>query len=334
MRQDSFNIIKEHKEIPIIFIYYILVLVVSIYLVLDYWDPVPLDIFDYSKEENTIKYANGTEQSELVTSNQTMAVSKLTVKHNTNASNNPEISNIVVKENGTVIQNKSNFALGKNIDREFQLVVLVLAFGIIGGATHGLSSLVTYVGNRRHDGSWTMWYFGRPFVAGIVAIIFYLLIRGGILSINAQPADLNYFGIAAISVTAGLMATEATKKLRDIFMTLFGTEAREKGDESQDKTSSKIILPYPIKSIKVNEEFNLKIIACDFKNRPLKDKDIMVNMIDNQDEIEITSQELKTDGQGKAILTIKGKNPGSVMVNICLKENVAIMDTLEIDVSE
>jgi hypothetical protein len=334
MRQDSFNIIKEHKEIPIIFIYYILVLVVCIYLVLDYWDPVPLDIFDYSKEENTIKYANGTEQSELVTSNQTMAVSKLTVKHNTNASNNPEISNIVVKENGTVIQNKSNFALGKNIDREFQLVVLVLAFGIIGGATHGLSSLVTYVGNRRHDGSWTMWYFGRPFVAGIVAIIFYLLIRGGILSINAQPADLNYFGIAAISVTAGLMATEATKKLRDIFMTLFGTEVREKGDESQDKTSSKIILPYPIKSIKVNEEFNLKIIACDFKNRPLKDKDIMVNMIDNQDEIEITSQDLKTDGQGKAILTIKGKNPGSVMVNICLKENVAVMDTLEIDVSE
>ena len=66
MRQDSFNIIKEHKEIPIIFIYYILVLVVSIYLVLDYWDPVPLDVFDYSKEENTIKYANGTEQSELV----------------------------------------------------------------------------------------------------------------------------------------------------------------------------------------------------------------------------------------------------------------------------
>jgi hypothetical protein len=334
MRQDSFNIIKEHKEIPIIFIYYILVLVVSIYLVLDYWDPVPLDIFDYSKEENTIKYANGTEQSELVTSNQTMAVSKLTVKHNTNASNNPEISNIVVKENGTVIQNKSNFALGKNIDREFQLVVLVLAFGIIGGATHGLSSLVTYVGNRRHDGSWTMWYFGRPFVAGIVAIIFYLLIRGGILSINAQPADLNYFGIAAISVTAGLMATEATKKLRDIFMTLFGTEVREKGDESQDKTSSKIILPYPIKSIKVNEEFNLKIIACDFKNRPLKDKDIMVNLVDNQDEIEIRSQDLKTDGQGKAILTIKGKNPGSVMVNICLKENVAVMDTLEIDVSE
>jgi hypothetical protein len=179
-----------------------------------------------------------------------------------------------------------------------------------------------------------MWYFGRPFVAGIAAIVFYLLIRGGILSINAQPADLNYFGIAAISVTAGLMATEATKKLRDIFMTLFGTEVREKGDESQDKTSSKIILPYPTKSIKVNEEFNLKIIACDFKNRPLKDKDIMVNLVDNQDEIEIRSQDLKTDGQGKAILTIKGKNPGSVMVNICLKENVGIMDTLEIDVSE
>lgn len=333
MREDSFDIIKKHKEIPIIFVYYVLVLVISIYLVLDYWDPVPLSNFDYSKAETTIKYANGTEQSEILTSNDTMAVSKITIKHNTNASNNPQISNIVVKENGTVIQNKSNFAFAKNIDREFQLAVLVLAFGIIGGATHGLSSLVTYVGNKRHDSSWTMWYFGRPFVAGVAAIVFYLLIRGGILSVNAQPADLNYFGVAAISVTAGLMATEATKKLRDIFMTLFGTQVRERGDEVQDKTDSKIILPYATKSIKVNEEFDLKITACDFKDRPLKDKEITVNLVDNQDEIEITSKELKTDGHGKAILTIKGKKPGSVIVNIYLKDNVAVMDTLEIDVS-
>ncbi|HJS63438.1 MAG TPA: hypothetical protein VJ767_01100 [Nitrososphaeraceae archaeon] len=333
MRGDSFDIIKKHKEIPIIFVYYIIVLVISIYLILDYWDPVPLDIFDYTKEEKTIKYANGTEQSELVNSNQTMAVSKITIKHNRNASNSPEISNIVVKENGTVIQNKSNFAFGKNIDREFQLVVLVLAFGIIGGATHGLSSLVTYVGNRRHDGSWTIWYFGRPVIAGIAAIVFYLLIRGGILSINAQPADLNYFGVAAISVTAGLMATEATKKLRDIFMTLFGTQVRESGDESQDKTDSKIILPYTSKSIKVNEELDLKIIACDFKDRPLKEKEIIVNLVDNQENIELSSEELKTDGHGKTTLTIKGKNPGSVILNIYLKDNVAVMDALEIDVS-
>jgi hypothetical protein len=333
MRGDSFDIIKKYKEIPIIFVYYIIVLVISIYLILDYWDPVPLNVFDYTKEEKTIKYANGTEQSGLVTSNQTMAVSKITIKHNTSGSNSPEISNIVVKENGTVIQNKSNFAFGKNIDREFQLVVLVLAFGIIGGATHGLSSLVTYVGNRRHDGSWTIWYFGRPVIAGIAAIVFYLLIRGGILSINAQPADLNYFGIAAISVTAGLMATEATKKLRDIFMTLFGTQVRESGDESQDKTDSKIILPYSSKSIKVNEELDLKIIACEFKDRPLKEKEIIVNLVDNQDNIELSSEELKTDGHGKTTLTIKGKNPGSVILNIYLKDNVAVMDALEIDVS-
>ena len=62
--------------------------------------------------------------------------------------------------------------------------------------------------------------------------MFYVIIRGGILSVNAQPADLNYFGIAAISVIAGLVATEGTKKIRDIFMTLFGTiENREKGEE-------------------------------------------------------------------------------------------------------
>jgi hypothetical protein len=76
-----------------------------------------------------------------------------------------------------------------------------------------------------------LWYLGIPIIGGIIVLIFYVIIRGGILSINAQPGDLNYFGIAAISVIAGLLATEGTKK-RDIFSTLFGTiENREKEEE-------------------------------------------------------------------------------------------------------
>ena len=78
-------------------------------------------------------------------------------------------------------------------------------------------------------------------IGGIIALRFYIIIQGDILSVNAQPDDLNYFGIAAISVIAGLVATEGTKKIRDIFMTLFGTiENREKGEEEIQQAKQQI----------------------------------------------------------------------------------------------
>ncbi len=110
---------------------------------------------------------------------------------------------------------------------------------------HGLASVVNYVATKRYRHEWFLWYLGRPIIGGVIALMFYVIIRGGILSINAQPADLNYFGIAAISVIAGLVATEGTKKIRDIFVTLFGaTEKREKGEEELEEAKSKIESAY------------------------------------------------------------------------------------------
>lgn len=330
--------IKDHKEIIFIFLYFISVIVISIFLVLDYWHPIPIQNFDYAKFDNITKFNNGTQIEEKSTVNQTMSVTKHIIKHDPSVTNNSQKPLIETsRENGTVILNlKSNFAINTNIDREFQLILLSLLFGIIGGATHGLASLVTYVGNKKYDDSWVIWYFGRPAIGGIIAIIFYLLIRGGILSINAQPSDLNYFGIAAISVTAGLMATEATRKLRDIFMTLFGTnENREKGDELGTKKDAKIILPFSQNSIKVGEELPIGITVFDYQDRPLKEKEINVNFVDNQNEIELLvppQTALKTDSNGKVTIKMKGLKPGSVIANIYLKENIAIMDTIEIKI--
>jgi hypothetical protein len=42
--------------------------------------------------------------------------------------------------------------------------------------------------------------------------------------------------------------------------------------------------------------------------------------------------ELGTIFNRKITLIIKGKNPGSVLTNIYLKENISIMDTIEIKI--
>ena len=227
------------KDTFFIFIYYAVILSVSIFLVFDYWNPVPIQSTEYGYFNKTItkpinqttEGTNATEE-EIIKTNGTM---KVTIKKTTSFDPETQTKTVIQNETGEVLNDiNHNFDLVNNskIHREFQLILLSLLFGLIGSTVHALSSLVTYVGTARYHHSWFLWYLGRPIVGGIMALIFYVIIRGGILSVNAQPADLNYFGIAAISVTAGLVATEGTKKVRDIFMTLFGTiEKREKGEE-------------------------------------------------------------------------------------------------------
>ncbi len=345
MNENIYDVIKKNKEIPFIIAYFIFILASCIYLVLDYWHPIPIQNFDYSKLNNTEKYANGTEKYKITHSNQTMKVETTITKQKAlerDENNGTQVfDSIKINETGTILQNNNNnrhnFNFDKTIDREFQLILLALLFGIIGGTTHGLASLVTYVGNKKYNNRWTIWYVGRPAIGGIMAIIFYVLIRGGLLSVNAQPTDLNYFGIAAISVVAGLMATEATGKIRDIFMTLFGTEKdREKGDEPKDTSlESRIIVNYKKDKIKVNEVLEVDITVLDFKNKPLKEKEIDINLVNNVDNIDTTyTKPLKTGDDGKTKFQIKGKKPGFVKINVYLKDDITVLHTTEIEVTQ
>lgn len=342
MNENIYDVIRKNKEIPFIIAYFIFILASSIYLVLDYWNPISLQNFDYSKVNTTEKYADGTEKYKIIHSNQTMKVETTITKQKAleGENNGSEVfDSIIINETGTTIQNNNrhNFNFDKTINREFQLILLALLFGIIGGTTHGLASLVTYVGNNKYDNHWTIWYIGRPAIGGIMAIIFYVLIRGGLLSVNAQPTDLNYFGIAAVSVVAGLMATEATGKLRDIFMTLFGTEKdREKGDEPKDTSlESRIIVNYKKDKIKVDEEIEAEITVLDNKDKPLKEKEIDINLVNNVDQIDtIYTKPLKTDDDGKSKFKIKGKKPGFVKINVYLKDDITVLNTTEIEITQ
>lgn len=227
------------KDSFFLFIYYAVILTVSIFLVFDYWNPIPIQSNDYIDFQKTItkpvKYTTGimnSTEKETITTNGTM---KVIIKEIVDFYPENQTKTVIRNETGEILNDiNHNFALANNskIHREFQLILLSLLFGVIGSTVHALSSLINYVGTTRYNHNWFLWYLGRPVIGGIIALIFYVIIRGGILSVNAQPGDLNYFGIAAISVIAGLLATEGTQKIRDIFSTLFGTTAnREKGEE-------------------------------------------------------------------------------------------------------
>ena len=163
--------------------------------------------------------------------------------------------------------------LFKNLNLEQQLILLVAVCGALGSFIHVATSFTDYLGNKQFEKSWIPWYLLRPFIGATLALSFYFLIRGGLVTVNAPDGagqyttvqdtvvyiysdtikgtfikssaeslkglvkigqekvpvrkdglPINPFGVAAISLLAGLFSKQAVDKLREIFENLFLTK--------------------------------------------------------------------------------------------------------------
>ncbi|MFF5260384.1 IPT/TIG domain-containing protein [Actinomadura viridis] len=104
--------------------------------------------------------------------------------------------------------------------RETCLFVIVIAAGAIGAVVHALRSLFWYVGNRSLRRSWLMMYVTLPFVGGLLGLLVYLVLRGGLTSPTGGSSDVNPYGVTAIAALVGLFSQETAEKLRTVFATL------------------------------------------------------------------------------------------------------------------
>jgi IPT/TIG domain len=108
------------------------------------------------------------------------------------------------------------------LDEEQRLFVIVALAGFLGGLVHSARSLYEYVGNRVLRRSWLLMYLALPFIGGALAVVFYIILRGGL--ITGTAAQVNFFGFAAISALVGLFSPEAAEKLKQIFSTLLAPD--------------------------------------------------------------------------------------------------------------
>jgi hypothetical protein len=112
------------------------------------------------------------------------------------------------------------------LDREQRLFVVVAVTGALGGLLHSARSLYAYVGNRILRRSWLLMYAFLPFIGGTLAVVFYVILRGGL--VTGTAAQVNFFGFAAISALVGLFSPEAAEKLKLIFSTLLAPVPHER----------------------------------------------------------------------------------------------------------
>jgi len=132
-------------------------------------------------------------------------------------------------------------SLRLTLDPDSALLVLVVVTSAFGSYVHAATSFATYVGNRTLAMSWIWWYLLRVFIGVALATIFYLAVRGGFLAAQADTADVNPYGIAALAGLVGLFSKQATDKLEEVFTTLFRVQDR-KGDALR---GDKATLPKP-----------------------------------------------------------------------------------------
>jgi hypothetical protein len=122
------------------------------------------------------------------------------------------------------------------INREVDLLWLVLLGGALGSFLHIAQSYSDYIGNQTLKRRWATWYYFRPFVGAALALVVYATVRGGFMAIttgsSAKASELNPFGVVAVAALVGMFSKAATMKLGEVFNTLFKTP---QADESKDK---------------------------------------------------------------------------------------------------
>jgi hypothetical protein len=107
------------------------------------------------------------------------------------------------------------------------LLVTIFAAGVGSMITTILGYLKHASERRDFMLSFVPWYFARPLIGILLGVVFYFVLKGGLLVTvgTATASNINVYGLGALAALVGLFSKNAVEKLRDVFGTLFTTEA-------------------------------------------------------------------------------------------------------------
>jgi hypothetical protein len=124
------------------------------------------------------------------------------------------------------------FGLGNwALTADTAMLLAVVVCSALGSFVHAATSFATYVGNRRLYASWLWWYLLRAGIGVALALLVYMLLRGGLFAGGSGTGATNPYGFSGIAGLCGLFSKQATDKLREICDTLLSTS----GDGDRDR---------------------------------------------------------------------------------------------------
>jgi hypothetical protein len=117
---------------------------------------------------------------------------------------------------------------------EVRLLLIVSLAGTLGTLVHGIRSLFWYIGNRALTRSWVAKYLMQPFAGTALAVVFYLVIRGGFFSPQAGFKETSPFGFAALAAIVGMFSEQAVLKLKEVAETVLAKPKPGEDSKPQD----------------------------------------------------------------------------------------------------
>ncbi|MDJ0867627.1 MAG: hypothetical protein QNK03_16105 [Myxococcota bacterium] len=151
---------------------------------------------------------------------------------------------------------------------EVRIFMLVVLAGAIGSFIHVASSAGDYIGNRNLRRSWLYWYILRLPVGSSIALLIYLLLRGGVMNASGG-VDLSEgppYGIVGLSALAGMFAKKASNKLGEVFDVAFRTSRDEElADKNVRVPVLEEVQPNPLKVSPPGKATTIKLIGDNFQ---------------------------------------------------------------------
>lgn len=113
----------------------------------------------------------------------------------------------------------------------FETLTLLSALcGGLGAVLHALGSLVVFVGNDRFSSRWAMWYAAQPVRGAVLASGMCWVWYGGLLNPSLTVPAQSMANAPGLMFMVGLFSDPAIEKLREVFLVLFRTAGKRRGD--------------------------------------------------------------------------------------------------------
>lgn len=291
---------------------YSFILAASLFFLILIWNPVENSLQAFEIQNHTKSISPNTTQTITTIKNQT-AIRTINVIIVMQPNSNNTISEFFRTEEVRPIAGQAFLTDIEYLytNREVRLIIISILFGVVGGTIHGIASLTAFRSTHKLTGEWSMWYAARPFLGAAIALVVYLTFRAGL--VTGGPSNVSDFGVAAISALVGLLTEQTTRKLRDIFDTLFGTEkpAKDKGESRAKAASINLVA---LDDFKVNKPTRLTAELKKSDGTPANG--IKVTFIPREPGIaELRPIMDVMDSKGIATLDVIGKKQGSLGIS-------------------
>lgn len=223
--------------------------------------------------------------------------------------------------------------------REKALLGLALLFGAVGACVHAVSSLVMWQGKNKFERSFVPWYVTKPIIGAALAAGIYFLLRSTLLTtVSGSPisgiAAINEYGVAGISLLVGLMTSQMTQKLRDVFDSMFGIQkGTDKGDADKITGNNLAVVPKSLQ-LTVSQIDAVVAFVKNNANKPVSNVGVEFGIVDGNVVIPLDVTLKKTDGNGMVSLGIRGNAVGKTQVHIAANmDDKTVYETISIEVT-